>query len=71
LCLNAIGLGIGITGTGWLIDRFRKAGEAEPYSMALLTFTVIAALAIPAFYFAGRWFKRDRAAIAEAEGGQV
>lgn len=61
LCLNAIGLGIGITGTGWLIDVFRRAGYAEPYSTAAITMSVVALLALPAFFLAGRWFHRDKA----------
>lgn len=63
LCLNAIGLGVGITGTGWLIDVFRKAGEAQPYTMAALVMTAVSLLALPAFYLAGRWFYRDKARI--------
>lgn len=63
LCLNAIGLGIGITGTGWLIDMFRSGGSAEPYTHAALTMSVISLLALPAFFLAGRWFHRDKARI--------
>jgi MFS transporter, Spinster family, sphingosine-1-phosphate transporter len=63
LCLNAIGLGIGITGTGLLVDYLRSIGNPEPYSGALLAFTLVALLNIPAFFFAGRWFKRDKARI--------
>jgi predicted MFS family arabinose efflux permease len=66
LCLNAIGLGIGITGTGWLIDLFRKAGDAQPYTSAALTMSLVSLLALPAFYLAGRWFHRDRARLAES-----
>jgi MFS transporter, Spinster family, sphingosine-1-phosphate transporter len=63
LCLNVIGLGIGITGTGWLIDMFRNAGDAQPYSTATLTMSLVSMLALPAFFLAGRWFHRDRAAM--------
>jgi MFS transporter, Spinster family, sphingosine-1-phosphate transporter len=63
LCLNVIGLGIGITGTGWLIDMFRNAGDAQPYSTATLTTSLVSMLALPAFFLAGRWFHRDRAAM--------
>lgn len=65
LCVNAIGLGIGITGGGWLIDHFRAAGMAEPYTDAALTMSAISLLAIPAFFLAGHWFHRDKARLAE------
>jgi MFS transporter, Spinster family, sphingosine-1-phosphate transporter len=58
LCANAIGLGIGITVTGILIDAYRAAGMAEPYSKGLLTMGLISCVALPAFYFAGKWTKR-------------
>jgi MFS transporter, Spinster family, sphingosine-1-phosphate transporter len=61
LCVNAIGLGIGITGTGWLIDAFRAAGDTQPYSHAALAMSLVGTLAIPAFYLAGHWFHRDKA----------
>jgi MFS transporter, Spinster family, sphingosine-1-phosphate transporter len=60
LCLNVIGLGIGITGTGWLIDVFRTAGDAQPYTSAALTMSLVSMLALPAFFLAGRWFHRDK-----------
>lgn len=60
LCLNVIGVGVGITGMGIVTDLFRAQGAAEPYSLGLLTFTFLSALAVPAFFLAGRWFKRDR-----------
>jgi MFS transporter, Spinster family, sphingosine-1-phosphate transporter len=60
LCLNVIGLGVGITGTGWLIDMFRTAGNSEPYTNAALTMSLVSMLALPAFFLAGRWFHRDK-----------
>jgi MFS family permease len=66
LCLNVIGLGIGITGSGWLVDHFRAEGFAQPYTWSLFAFTVASTLALPAFFLAGLWFKRDRARIAAA-----
>lgn len=59
LCLNVIGLGIGNTGAGWAIDHFRAAGNAQPYTASVVVFIAISALAIPAFFLAGRWSKRD------------
>ncbi len=64
LCLNVIGLGIGITLGGVAVDMFRTAGIAQPYTASLLVFTSASALAIPAFFLAGRWSKRDVARIA-------
>lgn len=66
LCVNAIGLGIGITATGALIDVFRSAGDPQPYSSAALTMSLVSMLALPAFYLAGHWFHRDRARLEEA-----
>ncbi|MEQ1551215.1 MFS transporter [Sphingorhabdus sp.] len=70
LCLNAIGLGIGITGTGWLIDMFRQAGSAEPYTHAALTMSLVSLLALPAFFLAGRWFHRDKARLDDGLPGK-
>jgi MFS transporter, Spinster family, sphingosine-1-phosphate transporter len=61
LCANAIGLGIGITSTGILIDWLRSSGSAEPYSVAALSVTLFSFVCIPAFFLAGRWFNRDKA----------
>lgn len=66
LCLNVIGLGIGNTGAGWAIDHFRAAGVTQPYTASVLVFLGISALAIPSFFLAGRWSKRDVAQIAAA-----
>lgn len=63
LCVNAIGLGIGITATGALIDVFRAAGSAQPYSSAALTMSLVSMLALPAFFLAGHWFHRDKALV--------
>jgi hypothetical protein len=63
LCLNAVGLGVGITGTGALIDVFRSAGSTQPYSHAALTMSLVSMLALPAFFLAGHWFHRDKARV--------
>jgi MFS transporter, Spinster family, sphingosine-1-phosphate transporter len=63
LCVNALGLGIGITATGALIDVFRTSGDPQPYSSAALTMSLVSMLALPAFYLAGHWFHRDRARV--------
>ncbi len=68
LCLNVIGLGIGNTGVGFIVDHLRSSGEGQPYTIAIIGFICVSALAIPAFICAGLWTKRDRARI-EATGG--
>jgi MFS family permease len=61
LMLNLVGLGIGITAGGILIDVLIGAGAEQPYTVTLLVFTLISGLAIPLFFFAGRRFKTDQA----------
>ena len=63
LSLNLVGLGIGVTGAGYAIDWMAESGVAEPYTVTLVVFSIISALAIPLFYFAGRRFEQDRAAL--------
>lgn len=60
LTLNFIGLGIGITASGYIIDRMMEAGTSEPYTRVLVGFTILSALAIPLFWLAGKNFHRDR-----------
>jgi MFS family permease len=60
LVLNLIGLGFGITGGGIVIDVLTNAGYASPYTMMLLIFNALSALAIPCFWIAGRRFFSDR-----------
>lgn len=69
LTLNFVGLGIGVTAGGVVIDYLKDAGTLEPYTWTLLTFTLISMLAIPLFFFAGRRFDRDREALYAREGG--
>ena len=69
LCLNFIGLGIGVTAAGFTIDWMKDAGWEQPYTWTLLTFTLASSLAIPLFLLAGLRFKKDREQIiAEASG---
>ena len=74
LLLNFVGLGIGITGGGYMIDGLAAAGHASPYTTTLLVFTAMSALAIPCFWIAGRRFEQDKAnlyARVEAAEGQA
>jgi MFS family permease len=60
LMLNLVGLGIGITGGGWLIDYLIARGVAQPYTWTLLAFTLLSLSSTPLFFLAGRRFSRDR-----------
>ena len=60
LLLNFIGLGLGITGGGIVIDRLIAAAVAEPYTKTLLIFTLISLTAAPLYYVAGRRYQGDR-----------
>jgi MFS family permease len=67
LSLNFVGLGIGVTAGGVVIDMLKEGGTLEPYTWTLLTFTLISMIAIPLFFFAGRRFDRDREALYASE----
>jgi predicted MFS family arabinose efflux permease len=60
LLLNMAGVAIGVSAAGVYIDWLITQGNAEPYTIALLWFTVISFLAIPLFFFAGRRFEQDK-----------
>ncbi len=68
LLLNLVGVAIGVTAAGIYIDHLAAAGESEPYTMALLWFTVISMAAIPLFFGAGHRFERDKAKLAAVFG---
>ena len=68
LLLNLVGVAIGVTAAGIYIDHLAAAGESEPYTMALLWFTVISMAAIPLFFGAGRRFERDKSKLATVFG---
>ena len=60
MLLNIVGLGIGITLGGVMIDALIDAGISEPYTKTLVVFTLISFLAAPLFLLAGRRYQRDR-----------
>ncbi len=60
LMLNLVGVAIGLTAAGIMVDRLREAGAATPYTTTLLTFTVLSFVATPLFFLAGRRFYQDR-----------
>jgi len=55
--VNIVGLGIGITFAGIMIDYLLSNGVNEAYSKTLLTFQLLAGLSLPAFYIAGKNYK--------------
>ena len=65
LLLNMAGVAIGVSAAGIYVDWLMARGSEEPYTSALLWFTVISFTAIPLFYFAGRRFEGDRARLFE------
>ncbi len=60
LMLNFVGLGLGITLGGVMIDRLHAAGVDQPYTWTLVCFTLLSLLAIPLFFVAGRRYDKDR-----------
>ena len=71
LVLNMIGLGVGITFGGIMIDYLLAAEVAEPYTKTLLAFTILSAFAIPLLYVGGHYYRRDKEKLAGllGEGG--
>jgi MFS family permease len=63
MLLNVVGLGVGNTGAGILVDRVKAAGGTDGYTQALVLFTALSLLALPLFVYAGRRFSRDRDAL--------
>lgn len=60
LTLNLIGLGVGITGAGILIDWLRDQGSTQPYTITLVVFTLVSTTAIPLSYVAGKRYFKDK-----------
>ena len=65
LCLNLIGLTFGSLGGGIFTDLLRSFDVAEPYTIMLVTFSLIAGLAIPCYYFGGKIYESDRKRLLE------
>lgn len=60
LMLNLVGLGIGTTIAGVLVDYLRANGSENPYTIMLFGITVLSAVSILLYYQSGKLFKRDR-----------
>ena len=67
LMIQLFGIGIGVSMAGFVIDQLKEAGVSSPYTRTLLAFTLISMGSIPMFFYAGRRFRRDRAALFERE----
>ena len=55
LMASVVGVGMSITASGIFIDYLIAAGVASPYTVSLLTFTVLSFTSVPAFYLAARY----------------
>ena len=62
MSLNVVGLGVGITGSGIMVDQLIARGLPQPYSWTLFAFTCLSALAIPCYFAAARLSGRKPAA---------
>ena len=58
LNLNMIGMFLGTTVSGIVIDYLISINVSEPYTKTLLSFTLISALSIPLFWLSGKKYKR-------------
>ena len=66
LLLNMAGVAIGVSAAGIYIDWLIARGSEQPYTIALLWFTVISLSAIPLFYLAGRRYDQDRVRLVQS-----
>jgi len=71
LTLNFVGLGIGITAGGYLVDYLIARQTPEPFTWMLIAFTALSMLAIPFFWIAGKRFAQDKRALHEAAPGDA
>ena len=67
LALQLLGIGVGVSIAGLVIDWQMAAQIPEPYTKTLVTFTLVSMLSIPMFWVAGRRFDQDRKALFERE----
>ncbi len=67
LNLNMIGMFLGTTGAGVIIDILINNGVEFPYTKTLLSFTILSGFSIPLFWLAGIKYKEemDKVTIAE------
>ena len=63
LMINVIGIGLGVTSSGFFVDWLIASKIDSPYTTSMAFFTCISFLTIPLFFFAGRRFDQDRQAL--------
>ena len=54
-----IGMFLGTTGAGVIIDTLINNGVEFPYTKTLLSFTILSGFSIPLFWFAGVKYKEE------------
>ncbi len=59
LNLNMIGMFLGTTGAGIIIDTLIANNIQFPYTKTLLSFTILSGFSIPLFWFAGVQYKKE------------
>ena len=65
LLIQIFGAALGASSAGYMIDVFISYEVSEPYSLTLVTYTVISLLSIPVFIFAGKKFENDKNRLAD------
>ena len=60
----------GVTLSGVMIDYCTFNDVEQPYTTVLVLFTLLTALALPCFYYAGRRFNHDRDLLSKKLAGQ-
>lgn len=63
LMINVIGIGFGVTASGFFVDFLIANDVDSPYTTSMAFFTCLSFLTIPLFFFAGRRFDQDRQAL--------
>lgn len=70
LCINLLGVAVGATGAGFMLDRLIAQGAQAPFTTTLITFTIISALSIPMFYISSRTYEADKIKLQKMEEGE-
>lgn len=72
LMINVLGIGLGVTAGGVVVDWLIANEFDSPYTTSMVFFTCISFLTIPLFFFAGRRFAGDKellhTALARSQG---